>query len=511
VPAHVEHFTDISILSDETLWHRYHKSQDSDSMEILIRRYSNLAYRIARCVCSNDALADEAVQDGFLRIVRIGNKFEDRGAGSFRAWFCNVIVNTARGVRRKEAREKTRTMHLSVKEHEKERIEGMKSPNDEPERLEIIEKVRLALWTLSEESRLIVVMHYLEGMSQDQIAQVVGIKQPQISRRLTRILASLRETLAAQGSPVTAVALTAILENQQLLTPKLSSVDSLVLACQKQAHADRGEPSKARFSRKLILLGVVATCATSAATLILMYPYSNHRTAQEAPAGGAAEKLTPARTEAPQSAKVPMYFKKWDFNDARPNEGITPVTGSWHWTSTDGVGNSGCMELPGDLFSAHIEAPKSIKRFKVSFNLRMIKYGKNKYNAGISWDPCKSGCILRNIGKETIIDRSHEVWIQYCCYLMDGHVDTWVNNQRATLIFLEPFEDAKLKLSVRGPHHIDDLAVSEISAEDAPDISKYRLALSKVPMEKRSGSVIVAGLPGERDTNAPVVAEFLKD
>jgi len=58
------------------------------------------------------------------------------------------------------------------------------------------ETVRAMLATLPERERAIVTMRFLDGMSQSQIAERVGISQMHVSRLLTRSLARLRSELS---------------------------------------------------------------------------------------------------------------------------------------------------------------------------------------------------------------------------------------------------------------------------------------------------------------------------
>src|SRR6185503_14738477 len=88
----------------EALFERYLARQDAAAFEALARRYQHFAFRVAASVCGNSAVAEEAVQEAFVRVARAGHTFKNKGAGSFRAWFYQVLVFVAGECHRKERR-----------------------------------------------------------------------------------------------------------------------------------------------------------------------------------------------------------------------------------------------------------------------------------------------------------------------------------------------------------------------------------------------------------------------
>lgn len=58
------------------------------------------------------------------------------------------------------------------------------------------EMLRPALAQLSDRDRKILLLRFVRGLTQEQIGQEIGVSQMQVSRLLTRILASLREELS---------------------------------------------------------------------------------------------------------------------------------------------------------------------------------------------------------------------------------------------------------------------------------------------------------------------------
>ena len=61
---------------------------------MLVARYQQPMLRLAFSIVSNQAVAEEAVQDTWLGVVRGMEKFE--GRSSFKTWLFRVLVNRAR-------------------------------------------------------------------------------------------------------------------------------------------------------------------------------------------------------------------------------------------------------------------------------------------------------------------------------------------------------------------------------------------------------------------------------
>lgn len=76
-------------LSDECLAER----GDQESFGVLAVRYRTKALRVAYGVLHNQADAEDAVQEAFIRVYRNLGRF--KGAGRFSSWLYRVVVNEA--------------------------------------------------------------------------------------------------------------------------------------------------------------------------------------------------------------------------------------------------------------------------------------------------------------------------------------------------------------------------------------------------------------------------------
>ena len=78
------------------------KPGDKSAFEQLMRRYNRTLFRTARAILRDDAQAEEAVQDAYLRAYQALADF--RGAAKLSTWLVRIAVSEALARRRKQRR-----------------------------------------------------------------------------------------------------------------------------------------------------------------------------------------------------------------------------------------------------------------------------------------------------------------------------------------------------------------------------------------------------------------------
>jgi RNA polymerase sigma-70 factor (ECF subfamily) len=160
--------------------------------------HADALYRLARHLARNPADAEDLVQETYTRALRAWGGFE--GGTDLRAWLLRILRNTfldrARSVRRRR----------EVGAFDEE-APGMATAGDawlrgecEPEQLRrvVASEIEAALRALPEEARTIILLD-LEGLSEAELALVLGCALGTVKSRLWRARARLRELLADQG------------------------------------------------------------------------------------------------------------------------------------------------------------------------------------------------------------------------------------------------------------------------------------------------------------------------
>ena len=138
--------------------------------EIIYDRYSGLLYRLSLSHLQSAHDAEDAVHDVFAKYISEPHKFKDKEHEE--AWFVKVTVNHCRDLLRK----KKYRNHLSLDE-----VHHLKT-EEETENSGVLE----VLGKLSERYKAVIILHYLEGYSIDEISFMLGISASAVKMRLSR-------------------------------------------------------------------------------------------------------------------------------------------------------------------------------------------------------------------------------------------------------------------------------------------------------------------------------------
>jgi RNA polymerase sigma factor (sigma-70 family) len=159
----------------------------------LVVHYQGLAYNVAYRVLGNVDAAADATQDAFLSAYRAMARF--RG-GSFRSWLMRIVTNACYD----QLRVKKRRPTTSIDEDEDpDRQEWNVDPGERPEafvvRQELGQAIQRGLETLPVDQRTAVVLSDIQGMSYDEIAEVMHTSLGTVKSRLNRGRRKLRDYL----------------------------------------------------------------------------------------------------------------------------------------------------------------------------------------------------------------------------------------------------------------------------------------------------------------------------
>ncbi|MFT7474600.1 MAG: RNA polymerase sigma-70 factor (ECF subfamily) [Verrucomicrobiales bacterium] len=146
-------------------------------LDELVREHLDAVYRVAYSVVRDSALAEDVAQDAILKAWRALPAF--RGDSSMRSWVLRITHNTAISTLRKRREELRDPSMLPEKENrlstERQVVDRLSASAFED-----------ALNDLDELSRSIVVLREIEGLSYDEIAQMLDVPLPTVKTRLLR-------------------------------------------------------------------------------------------------------------------------------------------------------------------------------------------------------------------------------------------------------------------------------------------------------------------------------------
>ena len=178
-----------TIDGDRTLLARV-ASGDARALECLHRLHRPLAHRVAFRVLRDPALAEDAVQEGFLDLWRTAGRFDPQRS-SGRAWLCILVHRRAVDLARQEAARRARD-------------EREPPPHPEPYTTEELifqrydrRRVQTVLKQLSHPQRELVELAYWGGLTQPQLAERLSLPLGTVKSRMFSALRALGLALAA--------------------------------------------------------------------------------------------------------------------------------------------------------------------------------------------------------------------------------------------------------------------------------------------------------------------------
>ena len=171
---------------------------DADSLNELIHRWERPIYALAYRQIGREEDARDVCQDTFLRAYRGLNGF--RGQAKFSSWLYRIALNLCRDWMRRERRtpvvqapEDMDLMDLAAAREPSESIE------DRVGRHDLTRAVERAMALLPEEQRTAIVLKEYQGLTFQEIADLLGCPLSTVKTRLYQGLTVLRRELARAG------------------------------------------------------------------------------------------------------------------------------------------------------------------------------------------------------------------------------------------------------------------------------------------------------------------------
>lgn len=153
---------------------------DREAFSLLFETYKDRVFSIALySFDGNEAAASDVAQQVFLKLMTTIGQF--RGDSAFTTWLYRMVVNACIDERRRRRR------FLPFGElGPMNRITDRKPQEKQYARLELAESVKLAISELKPKFRMPILLKYVEGLSYEEIADVLGCSKGTVASRLNR-------------------------------------------------------------------------------------------------------------------------------------------------------------------------------------------------------------------------------------------------------------------------------------------------------------------------------------
>ncbi|HYI85129.1 MAG TPA: RNA polymerase sigma factor [Acetobacteraceae bacterium] len=177
-------------LSDEEVVERV-LAGDVSLFEILMRRYNQRLFRVARAILSDDTEAEDVMQEAYVRAFRELASF--RGEARFSTWLTRIACHEALA-RARKGRRLVRIGEGGAGEPPEPPSETA-GPERDMENRELQAVLQDAVEVLPDPLRTVFCLREVEGLSTEQTADALGLSGENVRVRLHRAKRSLRQTL----------------------------------------------------------------------------------------------------------------------------------------------------------------------------------------------------------------------------------------------------------------------------------------------------------------------------
>ena len=206
-------------VSDQVLLNRYSRSHAPEPFLQLMQRHMRMVYGTCLRITANVHDAEDLSQECFFDLARQSGEVRTSLVGWLHQAATHRALNRLRGEKRRRVHEQVAGMDQI---QETSAANGTNSDISWSEISPIFDQI---LSELPEQHRAPIVMHYLEGATQAEIANSLGVHQSTVSRRLTEGIECLRDGFRRLGIVVPVAALLSWLTTQSAIAapPTLAS------------------------------------------------------------------------------------------------------------------------------------------------------------------------------------------------------------------------------------------------------------------------------------------------
>jgi RNA polymerase sigma-70 factor (ECF subfamily) len=172
--------------------------EDTSAYDELIRRYQERIYATVYHMTSNHEDANDLAQDAFIKAYRALKSF--KGDSSFYTWLYRIAVNKTINflkLRKNRVQMSLNDMDFNA-EHDPDLVAliSHNNPRRDLSLAELQEKLNAAMQKLSEDHRMVVVLHDIQGLTHEEIGAIMDCNVGTVRSRLFYARQQLQAFLA---------------------------------------------------------------------------------------------------------------------------------------------------------------------------------------------------------------------------------------------------------------------------------------------------------------------------
>jgi len=191
----LEKFNGTEPLSDEEVVRRV-LAGETALFEIIMRRYNQRLYRMARAILRDDGEAEDVMQDAYVRAYEHLSQFA--GRAQFSTWLTRIAIHEALGRSKKRKRtEQFGTIESSNGDTEVNVAATALNPEQQTSAAELGKALESAILAIPDQYRLVLMMRDVEQLSTAETAAALELSEENVKVRLHRARGMVRKQLFA--------------------------------------------------------------------------------------------------------------------------------------------------------------------------------------------------------------------------------------------------------------------------------------------------------------------------
>ena len=161
---------------------------EPSAFALLMRRHNRTLYRTARAILRDDAAAEDALQEAWLRAYHAIDAF--RGESKLSTWLVRIVINEALARRRKDRR------YVAAGEDPEQITLRQDEPEGMAQRSELRRRLQGRIGDLPAAFRAVFMLRAVEELSVEETAAALRIPESTVRTRFFRARAQLRDALS---------------------------------------------------------------------------------------------------------------------------------------------------------------------------------------------------------------------------------------------------------------------------------------------------------------------------
>lgn len=177
------------------------KAGDRDAFAALVSAYEGKIYNLALRYLDNREDAMDASQEVFLRVFRFLPGFQEESG--FSTWIYRIGVNVCKDMLAKRAKRGELPLELPDEDEDYRTTEVADSrydPDSIVEQADLRKYLADAIGQLPQQQREMIVLRDIQGLSYEEIGQVLSLESGTVKSRLSRARENLRKKLLQSGN-----------------------------------------------------------------------------------------------------------------------------------------------------------------------------------------------------------------------------------------------------------------------------------------------------------------------